>query len=200
MKTMSGKLNKLLAVVCLLLFTAIAQAQVKYAQFNSRQARIFNQLLADANAAFTLPEGFKESAPVDNEEMNFDYGITMPGQEFEIWFAVKPYKQISKYYNNPDSVYETLGKTQVSILSGDNSYFMRNLDDRILNQYNADAGKSYLLNLNDSPLTKHYKYALIITFQKDHNGTILAVCLTNDKGPDFFKYIDKARNCIRFKQ
>ncbi|WDF54576.1 hypothetical protein [Mucilaginibacter sp. KACC 22063] len=165
----------------------------------SKQSRDFNRTASDASVTFTLPEGFKETVPVNSEELTYDYAIALPDHSVEIWFAVKPYKSITRIYTNPDSAYISLGKEQVSAFSADNAYFVRNLTDRILNQYNADVGKSYLLNLNDSPATKHYKYALIITLQKNKAGALMAVCLTNDKGPDFFKEIDKARNCIKFK-
>jgi hypothetical protein len=55
------------------------------------------------------------------------------------------------------------------------------------------------LNLLDFPATKHYKYALLIALQRNHTGTIMAVCFTNDKGPEFFKNVDRASNCLKFK-
>jgi hypothetical protein len=198
MKALLRQFKRFCVAVCLLVYGYTAGAQTKYSQVD-RQMKEFSRLVTEANINFTLPEGFKEVTPISNEDVSYDYGITLPGQEFEIWFEVKPYKVISKYYANADSAYINIGKEQVSVFSADNAYFARNLNDRILAQYNADEGKSYLVNLSDSPVTRHYKYALIITLQKDHTGTILAICLTNDKGPGFFKYIDKARNCIKFK-
>ena len=66
--------------------------------------------------------------------------------------------------------------------------------------YASDAaGKTYLLNLLDMPETKHYKYALLITLQKGHVGTIIAVCFANEKGAEFFKNINKASKCLKFK-
>lgn len=186
-------------VPCVLFFSSMVIGQVKYVQGNSHQDKQFNKLLNQAGVFFSLPEGFKEIAPVNTDEQSYDYAITTPGHELEIWFAVKPYKQISRYYASPDSAYAAIGKNAAETLSDDNFLFTRSLTSRILGQYGADAGKSYLLNLSDSPATRHFKYALIITLQKNHTGTILAVCLTNDKGPDFFRNIDKARNCIKFK-
>ena len=49
------------------------------------------------------------------------------------------------------------------------------------------------------PATKRYKYALLITLQKNHTGIILAVCFTNEKGPEFFKNLDRASSCMKFK-
>lgn len=182
----------------MLCVTSLVFGQIGYAPYK-KPAKDFARIAADANLVFNFPEGFKEVAPINNEELTYDYGIMLPGHEIEIWFAVKPNKFINKYYTNPDSAYVYLGKAQVTAFSADNAYFVRSLNDRVLNQYNADVGKSYLLNLSDSPATRHYKYALLITLQKSHAGALLAVCLTNDKGPEFFKDMDKARSCIRFK-
>lgn len=197
MKATLRQIKRVHIITCLLILTGNVFAQNKYSQVD-RQLKEFNRLATEANVNFTLPDGFKEITPISNEDVSYEYGITYPGQDFEIWFDVRPFKQLAKYAN-PDSAYVSIGKEQVSAFSADNSYFVRHLNDRILMQYNADAGKSILVNLSDSPVTRHYKYALIITLQKEHTGTILAVCLTNDKGPEFFKYIDKAKNCIRFK-
>ncbi|MEB0302593.1 hypothetical protein, partial [Mucilaginibacter sp. 5C4] len=89
---------------------------------------------------------------------------------------------------------------QAQAFTGDNNYLMRNIPPKYLAKYNGDAGRTYLLNLPDEQVTKHYKYALLLTLQKDHTGTILAVCFSNEKGPEFFKDIDKASSCIKFKQ
>ncbi|NCD71489.1 hypothetical protein [Mucilaginibacter agri] len=198
MKALLRQFKLIYAIACLMVFTGSVHGQTRYSQVD-KQLKEFNRIANEANIVFTLPEGFKEITPISNEDVTYDYGIAMPGHDVEVWFEVKSYKQVSKYYANADSAYISMAKEQVSVFSADNAYFTRNLNDNILAQYNADAGKSYLVNLSDSPVTRHYKYALIITIQKDHTGTILAVCLTNDKGPDFFKDIDKARNCIRFK-
>lgn len=182
------------------------------ARLRSASSRLieFNRLAAQANVIFTLPKGFKEIKAPDNEYFSFDYAIALPGKDFEIWFQVKSQKENWISYQktknnpnsqlaNPDSTYSALGEANAAAFTDDNNYFTRTIPPDVLARYNADAGKSYLLTLRDLPATKHYKYALLITLQKDHTGIIMAVCFTNDKGPEFFKNIDKARNCVRFK-
>lgn len=198
MKATLRQFKQIFVIVCLLVYTGRSSAQYKYAQF-PKPAKDFSHKAAEANLIFAVPEGFKEVAPINNEELTYDYGMTLPGKQLEIWFSVMPYKYTSKFFPQPDSAYLRLSKMQVSAFSSDNDYFSRNLTSKILTQYNADQGKSYLLNLNDSPATRHYKYALVIALQKDHIATVLAVCLTNDKGPELFKSINKARNCLKFK-
>lgn len=177
----------------------------------SPQLKYFQQMNAQANAVFTFPQGFKEIPAPDNEDLSFDYAMQIPGKEFEIWFQVKSQKENWAAYQrtignketaqaNPDSLYLGMGTAHAIAFTGDrDGYFTRNIPPAYLKRYNADAGKSYLLTLQDLSVTKHYKYGLLITLQKDHTGTILAVCFANEKGPEFFKNIDKASNCLKFK-
>ena len=101
--------------------------------------------------------------------------------------------------DNPDSLYNKTGLTLASEFGGGQSYFTTIIPPDYLARYNATEGKTYLLDLADMPETKHYKYALLITLHKDHVGTIVAVCLGNDKGSGFFKNIFKASKCLKFK-
>jgi hypothetical protein len=171
---------------------SIVVAQQKPFKIN-KWNRSFAQAAARANIAFFVPEGFKEITD-RSEASPFDYGITLSEQNFEIWFKISPQKE-----NSSDSIYLDMGKNEAKALGGENGYFMRSLPGEILEEYNADAGKTYFLSLPDSPVTKHYKFALLITLQKNHRGIVMAAGLTNDKGPDFFKNLNRARYCLKFK-
>ncbi len=213
-----GQFKKILiTVIC---FQTIAQviAQVKQGEASpakhttsmSAQLREFYHLVAQANVTFIYPKGFKEIPAPDDEDFSFDYALALPGKDFEIWFQVKSQKENWNSYlktrnnpnaqlANPDSLYRDIAAAEASALAGDQKYYQRNIPSDVLARYRADAGKSYLLNLLDLPETKHYKYALLITLQRDHTGTILAVCFSNEKGPEFFKNINKASHCLKFK-
>jgi len=177
---------------------------------SSNQLKDFFNLVAQANATFVYPKGFREIKAPDDEDFSFDYGLELPGRDFEIWFQVKPEKEdwfnyTRTQYNkdsqmaNPDSVYITKGTANVLAFTGEKKCFETTLPPRVLARYHADAGKSYLLTLLDLPQTNHYKYALLTTLQKNHTGTILMICFTNEKGPEFYKNISRACSSLRFK-
>jgi len=177
---------------------------------SSKQLKDFFTLAAQANVTFVYPKGFKEIPAPDDEDFTFDYALELAGKGFELWLKVSSQKE--EWFNyvrtqttkgpgmeNPDSVYIDIGKAMARTLSGDQPFYERNIPPEVLTQYHADAGKSYLITLLDLPDTKHYKYALLITLRKSHTGTILAVCLGNEKGPEFFKNINRASHCLKFK-
>jgi hypothetical protein len=174
------------------------------------QLKDFFHLAAQANVNFVYPPGFREIPAPDNEDFSYDLALELPGKDFEIWLQIKSEKEDWFNYTrtqntrngqmeNPDSAYTELGKAMALAFAGDQPYFERNIPPEILARYNADAGKSYLLTLLDLPETKHYKYALLITLQKNHTGSIIAVCFTNQKSPEFYKNMNKASHCVKFK-
>jgi hypothetical protein len=205
----------LITALCLLVFAPVL-AQVKQPppaavkhHPSSDQLKEFFVLVAQAGVTFSYPKGFREIKAPDDEDQSYDFALDLPGKDFQIWFNVKSEKE--DYFNyvrtqnnknamaNPDSAYIANGKAIASSFCGGQSYFERNLPPDVLARYNADAGKSYLLTLLDAPETNHYKYALMLTLQKNHTGAILAVCFTNVKGPEFFKNVNRASNSLRFK-
>jgi hypothetical protein len=211
MKPIENIYRQIIIFATLLLFSAMpAIAQTKHTHITG-QLNDFHHLLADAGLNFTFPAGFIAIPAINNEDFSFDYALSLPGKDFEVWYQVKSQKQNWISYEhtkndkktalaNPDSLYLDMGRANAIALTGDNNFMIRNLPPQVLARYNADAGKSCLLNLLDMPVTKHYKYALLITLQKNHTGTLMAIYFTNNKDPDFYQYVSRAGRCLRFKQ
>ena len=211
MKIILKQLKQLL-IAMLLGFCMPVFAQVKHTITRKikhpvlTQLDEFKRLAAQAGVTFSFPDGFKETRAPNNDYFSYDYAIEIPGKDFEIWFQIKPGKENWQSYvhagnnqlANPDSLYAAAGEAQAIAFTGGRNYFVRNIPPNVCARYNADVGKSYLLTLLDMTATKHYKYALMITLQKNHTGNIVAVCFTNEKGAEFFKNIRLAGNCLKF--
>ncbi len=172
---------------------------------NSEQYKKFQKEVNKVGINFIFPEGFKEIKAVNTREFKFDYAMELPGKDFEIWLRVNSFKENKQFLHdnglriNPDSAYTYIIKQQAAVFSNNAEWFSRQVPEAQLSQYNANVGKTYLVSLTDSPVTKHYKYAMLVAIAKYGTGTVFAVCLANDRGPDFFKNMFSAGNCIKFK-
>jgi outer membrane lipoprotein-sorting protein len=204
MNAITRRINCFLFNVLLLLLATPVFAQVNHAPAGNH-LKNFTNSLAQVNIAFTFPEGFKEIKAPNTDAFPFDYAMKLPDADFEVWMRINTQKENEKFLADKnihiatDSLYKSLAKDQIMAFSAENSYLKRGLPPYILERYNADAGSTYLLNLDDSPITKHYKYALLVVLQKNGAGTIMAICFTNEKGPEFFKNMNLASNCLKFK-
>jgi hypothetical protein len=207
MKVSANRLKYLLLYMGLVFYFIPAVAQEKNSSF-IHQFKNFNKELEEANLSFTLPNGFKEIRPGNIEDASFDYAISLPDADFEIWFQVRSQKENWGYGKskndkaratpNQDSLYQEIASAQAEEFMGNKNYMTRNIPQYSLARYNADEGKTYLLNLPDSPTTRHYKYAMLVVLQKNHTGLLLAVCFANELGPGFFKNLNMASSCIKF--
>ena len=215
----SRQFKQILFTSVLVLYAVGTMSQVKpkpsagnpvVAKAISRQLKDFYKLTTEAGVVFNFPAGFKEIRVLNNEDYSFDYAMEIPGREFEVWFQVKSQREnwanYVRYKNDPtksvaypDSLYIQMAHAQASAITGDQPYYTRDLSREVVERYHANAGRSYLLNLADLKETKHYKYALLLTLQKDHIGTILALCFTNEKTPEFFKDVNRMSRYIKFR-
>jgi hypothetical protein len=191
--------------MALLLCLAPAFAQVKQPAQLTRELKSFDKKLKKAKMTFIFPTGFKEVKAADI--YNFDYGITAPEGDCEIWFKVQSQKDNWTNYlkgkndNNivhPDSLYHEIGLAQAKAFKSDKVPITRLIPSSTLTRYNADLGKTFLVNLPDAPQTKHYKYAMVVVMQKNKTGVAMAVCFANELGPGFFKNLNKANSCLKF--
>lgn len=208
--------TQLALLIVLFVTCSPAEAQVrKTKKINlklktSGQYAVFDSILNAANVRFTPPKGFREIPALNNEDFTFDYAMDIPGQEFEVWYQVRSQKQNWASYErfktdeqlklaNPDSIYRDIARAHAIAFTGQRDAFARVLPPVALKRYNADAGRSYVLTLEDMPETRHYQYALLIALQKFHTGTILMVFFTNQKDPEFYKNVERAGSSLKFK-
>ena len=196
-------MKKLFGIVYCVMMASLVMGQSKL--FSSQSLSGFKDLLSGINGSFTFPENFTEVRPPNNEKLPFQYGLKYPDSDCEIWFQVNSIKaewsrfeKGGKQGANPDSTYIKTASDEALAMGGTMDFLSRPMPQRILESYNADEGRSYLVTLADQPETKHYQYALLIVLHKNHYGNIVVACLTNEKGPSFFKNINKLRYCFKF--
>ncbi|MEO6149130.1 MAG: hypothetical protein ABIN95_02140 [Mucilaginibacter sp.] len=201
--------KKIVFTILLIPVMVLVFAQVK-PKAPSEQFTTFKRLTAQANVIFTPQPGFREIKALNNEDFTFDYAMELPGHEFEVWYMVRSQKENWASYEralsddklklaNPDSVYIDMGQAHAIAFTGERHSFIKMLPPPVLKRYHADAGRSHLLNLLDMPETKRYQYALLLSLQKFHTGTILMVCFTNNKSPEFYKNVERAGSSLKFK-
>jgi hypothetical protein len=192
-------------LLSLIIFTPAAIGQ--QIQPPGRELKIFRDLLSIINATFIVPDGFNEVKPVANDKFACNYALKIPDVDFEARFQVNSIKAEWKNFEkgkgdriNPDSLYTKIATTEVKGLAGDNRFFSRGIPQSILQEYKADLGRSYFFSLADSPETNpsHYQYGLLVVLQKNHYGNICVACFSNERGPGFFKNINKLKDCLRF--
>lgn len=187
----------------LIIFTPTAIG--KQNQPNGHELKVFRELLANINATFISPEGFTEAKPVANDKFQYNYALQLPDADFEVRFQVNTLKTEWKSFEkvrgekvNPDSLYSKIALAEVKSLAADGRFFSRSIPGKILQEYNADLGRTFFFNLAYSAETNHYQYGLLVVIQKNHYGNICVVCLSNERGPAFFKSVNKLRECLRF--
>lgn len=201
-------MRKILPILFLLLILVnlIGHAQP---QPNFPQLKTFQQTLAGLNVQFAFPKDFKEIKTVRNPELDIDYAMELPNENFQVWFMVKNLQQqrtklkvfedASKAaINNPDSLYRPIATATAITLAGKNNYTVKVLPPEALALFNASGGQSYLLGLYNTPVTNRCKYGLLICLQKHGAGSVSMLFLSNDNGPDFYKNVNKACYSVRF--
>ncbi|HEY9534441.1 MAG TPA: hypothetical protein VIQ77_07895 [Mucilaginibacter sp.] len=206
MNAITIKINCLLVLFLLLFMVPVVAQTTRATTGTQSQLKKFNASLAQIDIAFNFPEGFKEIKAPNTDSYQFDYAMVLPGADFEIWFRVNTQKENAKLLSdknikvsNPDSLFIKIAQDQITSFTSEKTYSKRMLPQDILNRYNADAGCIYLISINNTLVTKHYKYAFIVVLQKNRIGTVMAICFTNDKGPEFFENMNLASTCLKFK-
>jgi hypothetical protein len=206
MNIITAKINYLLVTLLLLLAAPVVAQTTKATISAATQLKTFNTSLAQIDVSFNFPEGFKEIKAPNTDSYQFDYAMVLPDADFEIWFRVNTQKENEKLLadknirvNNTDSLFVNIAQDQISTFTSEKAYSKRTLPQSILDRYNADAGCIYLVSIDDTPITKHYKYAFVTVLQKNGEGTVMAIAFTNDKGPEFFKNMNQASTCLKFK-
>ncbi len=173
------------------------------------QLKTFQQSLSATDLSFTFPKDFKEIKAFHEGNIDVDYAMELPEENFQVWYLVKNIQQqwlkpklsednSKRTTINPDSLYNVMAQYAADKLAGKNNYTAKYLSQDVLNTFHADKGKSYQLELLDRPETNHFQYGLLLSLQKDRTGYVSMLFLSNDNGPDFYKKVNKAYYSVKF--
>lgn len=178
---------------------------------NISQLKSFQQTLSVVGVQFFSPKEFREIKPLHYGNINVDYAIELPNDNFQVWYLAKSSLQeqakIKVFEDNvkrsaihPDSLYTFAAARTSAILAGNdkNNYTYKILPPDVLSSFGADNGISYQLNLKDRPETNHYQYGLLVCLQKNGQGYVEMLFLSNQNGPDFYKNVNKAYYSVKF--
>ncbi len=173
------------------------------------QLKTFQQSLSATDLQFTFPKDFKEIKALHEGNVDVNYAMELPDEDFQIWYQVKNTQQqwpkrkftedgAKRAAIQPDSLYSVSSSSVAMLLAGKDNFTSKNLSLAVLNTFHADRGKSYQLELYDRPETNHYQYGLLISLQKNSVGYVSMLFLSNDNGPEFYRKVNKAYYSVRF--
>ncbi len=193
----------LIIIICASGFAQIPQ--------NNSQLKSFQQTLLVVGVQFTSPKELREIKPLHYGNINVDYAMELPNDNFQVWYLVRNSQQVQariKVFEDnvkrltihPDSLYATAASRAAAILAGNDkdNYTCKALPADVLSSFGADNGISYQLNLKDRPETNHYQYGLLVCLQKNGQGYVEMLFLSNENGPDFYKKVNKAYYSVKF--
>ncbi len=198
------KFLKVLVVLLILGGSTYTQPAQTYSQLKT-----FQQTLSAIDLSFTFPKDFKEIKALHEGNIDVDYAIELPDENFQVWYSVRntqqplPKRKTSEDNSKhppipPDSLYNAFATAAALMLAGKSNYTVKNLPPEVLNTFHADKGKSYQLELLDRPETNHFQYGLLMSLQKTGTGFISMLFLSNDNGPDFYKRVNKVYYSVKF--
>lgn len=93
MGPIARQFKQIIITAIFLLVAAVATSQVK-PPTPSNQLRNFSKETVEDGMEFIFPDGVREIPAVNTVDFPFDYAMSLPGKDFEIWFMVRSTKNI----------------------------------------------------------------------------------------------------------
>ncbi|MGI4897760.1 MAG: hypothetical protein ACRYFT_04235 [Janthinobacterium lividum] len=200
------KILRSFVLILIICATGFAQIPQNYSQLKS-----FQQTLSMVGVQFFSPKEFREIKPLRYENIQVDYAMELQNGNFQVWYLARSSQQeqakikvseddIRRLTVHPDSLYTMAAASTAVRLAGKDkdNYTYKILPPDALSSFRADNGVSYQLNLKDRPETNRYQYGLLVCLQKNGQGYVQMLFLSNENGPDFYKKVNKAYYSVRF--
>lgn len=114
MSPIARQFKQIIITAIFLLVAAVATSQVK-PPTPSNQLRNFSKETVEDGMEFIFPDGVREIPAVNTVDFPFDYAMSLPGKDFEIWFMVRSTKKYPRVPPtegfNTDSTYNYMAET-----------------------------------------------------------------------------------------
>jgi len=161
---------------------------------DNKQLKIFADLLAETKMVFQMPDGFVETATVDNDQMNYEYAIKYPDKKFEIRYSIRPlggmidlYKDNEKNkksgdaFMDPNKLYTASFQAIAMNISGGRFGGSKEFEkNSVQKEFNADWGATTFVEAGKS-FGQDYKYCMMIAIHKDDCADAYIFFMTDDK-------------------
>ncbi len=156
--------------------------------------KTFQKLLDRAGMMFEMPEGFEETKPIDNVQMNYEYALKIPGKKLEVRYAVRPMDNFMKEYEefqenkkegdmmiSPNKLYNSLMQATLMNISGGQLPQIDPFDkDAVKEEFNADWGATAFVPL-EKEFGQDYQFCLMVALHKDNLGDAYYFFLSDTK-------------------
>jgi hypothetical protein len=171
----------------------------------------FSELLERANMVFRVMDGFHETKPIQNSQMNYEFAVMNKNKDFEIRYAIRPLDNLIKEYEelerkkkpgdanvNPNNYYPITFQATVMNISG-GTYKEPSIFDKtsVNNEFNADWGASTFIEVGKD-FGQEYKYCMIVALHKKNVADAYLFFLTYKK-EIMENNINKVFYTIKFK-
>ena len=169
----------------------------------------FQSLLDECGMTIDIPDGFIESAIIENYDMNYEYALTYPDKEYELRYAIRPIRY--KEYANDEvrdemeslrpfrnSQYGIIFQTIVLNITGGVDYKIQVFNNNsVKEEFNADWGATTFVDL-DSDFGKGFKYCMIVAIHKKDIADAYYFYLANSKD-NFMDYAKPLFHSLKFE-
>lgn len=156
--------------------------------------KLFTSLLQRAHMKLEKPEGYTETAPIENRQMNYEYALKHPTKRFEVRYAIRPldsmiidYKAHMKtkkegdIFINPNKFYESsLQATLLNISGGELPEITVFGSKAVKDEFNADWGATAFVNVGEE-FGQDYKFCMVVALHKDDLGDAYYFYLADDR-------------------
>jgi hypothetical protein len=171
----------------------------------------FIDLLNRSEMTFNQPDGYSETPPIENQQMNYDYAIINNAKDFEIRYAIRPLDERIKNYNeqkingtsgnsniHPNKLYVgTFHAVVFNVSGGKLSKISAFNPEAVKQEFNADWGALSMVELGKE-FGQNYKYCFLITIHKDDVGDAYCFYLSNTQ-EGITKNLQAPFHSLRFK-